>query len=78
MVGQMTRQRNLLHSLRRHARERSCTQALVPVLSESRALESTKQKKGFPALCFVVTAPTASLPSTFPGDAVRTRFQKSV
>lgn len=49
MVGQMTRQHNLLHSLRRHAREKSCTQALVPVLSESRAFGEHKAEERLPS-----------------------------
>lgn len=49
MVGQITRQRNLPHSLRRHAREKSCTQALVPVLSESRAFGEHKAEERLPS-----------------------------
>lgn len=49
MVGQMTRQRNLLHSRRRHAREESCSQALVPVLSESRAFGEHKAEERLPS-----------------------------
>ena len=68
-MGQVTGQRNLL-SLPLHAAvpRRGDAGRLRPLCSPkqarpSLALESTEQQKVFPALCFVVTAQTASLPA---------------